>query len=204
MTGSNPYHRLQVFICGCVLQVEAGNLTPVTALVQNLLMSALFEPFEALCSAANAEMAEVWNMIDPLASLLRCGPYLGMVSHVTSSDEWAFDSGSLSERSLRQPLCQLAVLWPRCSPCRGLQMSLTVLQALKYFNTSKQHPSVAGPWKRATAVPSSQLGWSLSYGECTISEARPSAHLAVSPLALHLRPCAPWMHFCVCIELVFI
>ena len=47
------------FICGCVLQVQAGNLTPVTALVQNLLMSALFEPFEALCSAANAEMAEV-------------------------------------------------------------------------------------------------------------------------------------------------
>ena len=40
-------------------QVEAGNVTPVTALVQNLLMTALFEPFEALCSAANAEIAEV-------------------------------------------------------------------------------------------------------------------------------------------------
>ena len=40
-------------------QVEAGNVTPVTALVQNLLMTALFEPFEALCSAANAEIAQV-------------------------------------------------------------------------------------------------------------------------------------------------
>lgn len=40
-------------------QVQAGNVTPVTALVQNLLMTALFEPFEALCSAANAEIAEV-------------------------------------------------------------------------------------------------------------------------------------------------
>ena len=60
------------FICLCVLQVQAGNLTPVTALVQNLLMSALFEPFEALCSAANAEMAEVWTLIGSLASLLRC------------------------------------------------------------------------------------------------------------------------------------
>ena len=40
-------------------QVKAGNVTPVTALVQNLLMTALFEPFEALCSAANAEIAEV-------------------------------------------------------------------------------------------------------------------------------------------------
>ena len=41
------------------MQVEAGNLTPVTALVQNMIMTALFEPFEALCSAANAEMSEV-------------------------------------------------------------------------------------------------------------------------------------------------
>ena len=43
----------------CTLQVRAGNLSPVTALVQNLLMSALFQPFEALCSAANAEVVKV-------------------------------------------------------------------------------------------------------------------------------------------------
>ena len=43
----------------CTLQVRAGNLTPVTAMVQNLLMSALFQPFEALCSAANAEIVKV-------------------------------------------------------------------------------------------------------------------------------------------------
>lgn len=38
-------------------------MTPVTALVQNMIMTALFEPFEALCSAANAEMVEVRNPI---------------------------------------------------------------------------------------------------------------------------------------------
>ncbi len=31
----------------------------MTALVQNMIMTALFEPFEALCSAANGEMVEV-------------------------------------------------------------------------------------------------------------------------------------------------
>ena len=41
------------------VQIRAENVTPVTALVQNLVMIALFEPFEALCSAANAEIAEV-------------------------------------------------------------------------------------------------------------------------------------------------
>ena len=41
------------------IQVVAGNLTPITALVQNLIMSALFEPFEALCSEATAEIDEV-------------------------------------------------------------------------------------------------------------------------------------------------
>ncbi|CAL5224945.1 g7714 [Coccomyxa viridis] len=41
------------------IRVQAGNLTPVTALVQNMIITALFEPFEALCSAANGEMVEV-------------------------------------------------------------------------------------------------------------------------------------------------
>ena len=41
------------------MQVEAGNLAPITALVQNLIMSALFQPFEALCSQATAEIDEV-------------------------------------------------------------------------------------------------------------------------------------------------
>ena len=41
------------------MQVMAGNLAPVTALVQNLVMSALFQPFEALCSEATAEIDEV-------------------------------------------------------------------------------------------------------------------------------------------------
>ena len=45
------------------LQVRAGNLTPVTAMVQNLLMSALFQPFEALCSAANAETVKVGHLL---------------------------------------------------------------------------------------------------------------------------------------------
>lgn len=47
-----------IAVC-CFTQVQAGNLTPVTALVQNMIMTALFEPFEALCSAANGEMVEV-------------------------------------------------------------------------------------------------------------------------------------------------
>ena len=41
------------------MQVVAGNLAPITALVQNLIMSALFQPFEALCSQATAEIDEV-------------------------------------------------------------------------------------------------------------------------------------------------
>ena len=41
------------------MQVMAGNLAPITALVQNLVMSALFQPFEALCSEATAEIDEV-------------------------------------------------------------------------------------------------------------------------------------------------
>ena len=41
------------------MQVMAGNLAPITALVQNLVMSALFQPFEALCSEAVAEIDEV-------------------------------------------------------------------------------------------------------------------------------------------------
>ena len=41
------------------MQVMAGNLAPITALVQNLIMSALFQPFEALCSEATAEIDEV-------------------------------------------------------------------------------------------------------------------------------------------------
>ena len=41
------------------MQVVAGSLAPITALVQNLIMSALFQPFEALCSEATAEIDEV-------------------------------------------------------------------------------------------------------------------------------------------------
>ena len=41
------------------MQVLAENLAPISALVQNLVMSALFQPFEALCSGATAEIDEV-------------------------------------------------------------------------------------------------------------------------------------------------
>lgn len=57
------------------MQVRAGNVTPVSAMVQNLIMTALFEPFEALCSAANGELAEVWlaaSLLDDAGLLLYC------------------------------------------------------------------------------------------------------------------------------------
>ena len=47
-----PYQSL-------AMQVVAEKLAPISALAQNLVMSALFQPFEALCSEATAEIDEV-------------------------------------------------------------------------------------------------------------------------------------------------
>ena len=41
------------------MQVKAGNILPANFLIQGLLISALFEPFGALCSVASAEITQV-------------------------------------------------------------------------------------------------------------------------------------------------
>ena len=41
------------------MQVKAGNILPANSLIQGLLISALFEPFGALCSVASAEITQV-------------------------------------------------------------------------------------------------------------------------------------------------
>ncbi|CAL8460978.1 g509 [Coccomyxa elongata] len=42
-----------------VISVKAGNILPANSLIQGLLISALFEPFGALCSVASAEITRV-------------------------------------------------------------------------------------------------------------------------------------------------
>ena len=41
------------------MQVKAGNILPANSLIQGLLISALFEPFGALCSAEITQVTEV-------------------------------------------------------------------------------------------------------------------------------------------------
>ncbi|CAL8469643.1 g9184 [Coccomyxa elongata] len=44
---------------GTAVKVKAGNILPANSLIQGLLISALFEPFGALCSVASAEITRV-------------------------------------------------------------------------------------------------------------------------------------------------
>ena len=179
-----------------MLQVEAGNLTPVTALVQNLLMSALFEPFEALCSAANAEMTEVWNLIDPLASLLRCdiprhegdhlsrdATYLGMIPSLPLA------IGPVTETACQAcPQNSQCASWPcfgrdeapaevcrcpKCAACLTLPLYLESSMPDLLLQVVEESDSSA----------IFRIGMVVVYGECIISEVSLSAMCCV-PLAL--------------------
>ena len=111
-------------------------------------------------------------MIDPLASLLRCGHILA----------W-FPSLPLTNGPLTQAACrafpQTATVpagsaLAKMQPLQGSADVLTVLQALKYFNTSKQHPLLQVV-EESDSSAIFTIGMVVVYGECTISEARPSA-----------------------------
>ncbi|CAK0769191.1 hypothetical protein CVIRNUC_003641 [Coccomyxa viridis] len=52
-----PIGNLTGYIIG--IRVKAGNILPANFLIQGLLISALYEPFGALCSVASAEITQV-------------------------------------------------------------------------------------------------------------------------------------------------
>lgn len=54
-----------------MVQVKASNILPANFLIQGLMISALFEPFGALCTVATAEIIRVCVVTLSTSQMLR-------------------------------------------------------------------------------------------------------------------------------------